>query len=121
MAFTAESKAGTGPVILKVIPVAGAASLFWYVVGMYDTESVGWKVLNEKESKTLYCRYCYHAQQCCRFMVQVTCSIFKNCVAINVSVQHNGGLLPDIILLTQCYNHRGTRLNAMNRFCICSL
>ena len=41
---------------------------------------------------------------------------------INVSVQYNGGLLPDIILLTQCYYHnRGTRLNAMKRFCICSL
>ena len=35
------------------------------------------------------------------------------CVAINVSVQYNGGLLPGIILLTQCYFHRGTRLNAM--------
>ena len=43
------------------------------------------------------------------------------CMAINVSVQYNGGLLPDIILLTQCYLHRGTRLNAMKRFCICSL
>ena len=31
-------------------------------------------------------------------------------MAINVSVQYNGGLLPDIILLTQCYYHRGTRL-----------
>ena len=41
------------------------------------------------------------------------------CMAINnVSVQYNGGLLPDIILLTQCYFHRGTRLNAMKRFCI---
>ena len=30
------------------------------------------------------------------------------CMAINVSVQYNGGLLPDIILLTQCYYHRGT-------------
>ena len=39
----------------------------------------------------------------------------------NVSVQYNGGLLPDIILLTQCYYHRRTRLNAMKRFCICSL
>ena len=28
-------------------------------------------------------------------------------MAINVSVQYNGGLLPDIILLTQCYFHRG--------------
>ena len=40
---------------------------------------------------------------------------------INVSVQYNGGLLPDIVLLTQCYYHRGTRSNAMERFCICSL
>ena len=44
------------------------------------------------------------------------------CMAINVHVQYNGGLLPDIILLlTQCYLHRGTCLNAMKRFCICSL
>ena len=43
------------------------------------------------------------------------------CMTINVNVQYNGGLLPDIILLTQCYFHRGTRLNAMKRFCICSL
>ena len=40
------------------------------------------------------------------------------CMAINVSVQYNDGLLPDIILLTQCYFHMGTRLNAMKRFCI---
>ena len=38
------------------------------------------------------------------------------CMAINVSVQYNGGLLPDIILLTQSYCHRGTRSNAMKRF-----
>ena len=37
-------------------------------------------------------------------------------MAINVSVKYNGGLFPDIILLTQCYYHRGTRLNAMKRF-----
>ena len=43
------------------------------------------------------------------------------CMAINVSVQYNGGLLPDIILLTQCYYHRGTRLNATQRFRICGL
>ena len=36
-------------------------------------------------------------------------------MAINVNVQYNGGLLPDIILLTQCYLHRGTCLNAMKR------
>ena len=34
-------------------------------------------------------------------------------MAINVNVQYNGGLLADIIPLTQCYLHRGTRLNAM--------
>ena len=42
-------------------------------------------------------------------------------MAINVNVQYNGGFLPDIILLTQCHYHRGTCLNAMKRFCICSL
>ena len=42
-------------------------------------------------------------------------------MAINVSVQYNGGFLPDIILLTQGYYHRGTHLNAMKRFCLCSL
>ena len=26
-------------------------------------------------------------------------------MAINVSIQYNGGLFPDIILLTQCYFH----------------
>ena len=36
------------------------------------------------------------------------------CMAINVSVQYNGGLVPDIILLTQCYYHRGTRLNIVS-------
>ena len=43
------------------------------------------------------------------------------CMAINVSVQFNSGLLPDIILLTQCYYHRGTCLNVIKMFCICSL
>ena len=37
-------------------------------------------------------------------------------MAIDVSVQYNDGLLPDIMLLTQCYYHRGTRLNAMKMF-----
>ena len=43
------------------------------------------------------------------------------CMAINVSLHYNGGLLPDIILLTQCYLHRGTRFNTMKKVCICSL
>ena len=37
-------------------------------------------------------------------------------MAINLSVQHNGGFLHDITLLTQCYYPRGTRLNVMKRF-----
>ena len=38
-------------------------------------------------------------------------------MAINLSVQYNGGLLPGVILLTQqCYYHRGTHLNAMKSF-----
>ena len=35
------------------------------------------------------------------------------CIVINVSVQHNGGLLSDFILLTQSYCHWGTRLNVI--------
>ena len=34
-------------------------------------------------------------------------------MAINVSVQYNGGLLPDIKLLTQGYYLRGTHVNVM--------
>ena len=41
---------------------------------------------------------------------------WRPCMAINVNVQYNGGFLPDIILWTQCYLHRGTCLNAMKRF-----
>ena len=43
------------------------------------------------------------------------------CMSINVNVQYYGGLLPDIILLTQGYFHRGTRSNALKRFRIYSL
>ena len=34
---------------------------------------------------------------------------------------HNGGFFPDMIMLTQLNYPRGTRLNVMKRFCICSL
>ena len=39
-------------------------------------------------------------------------------------IQYNGGLLPDITLLTQCYYHNigePVLLNTMKRFFICSL
>ena len=57
------------------------------------------------------------------YIVSVLFLLFFWCpwMAINVSVQYNGGLLPDIILLTQCYFPCETRLNVMKRFCICSL
>ena len=42
-------------------------------------------------------------------------------MAINVSVKYYGGFLPDIILLTLCYSHWGTRLDALKGFCIESL
>ena len=67
---------------------------------------------------TVYYYYC-HVWWC-----TILSSLFFwcPCMAINnVNVQYNGGLLPDIILLTQGYYHRGTRLNVMKRFSICSL
>ena len=36
-----------------------------------------------------------------------------HCMVINISVQYNGGLLPDIILLIQGYYHRGARLTTI--------
>ena len=59
----------------------------------------------------------YHNIASVLFFMSVWCP----CMAINVSVQYDSGLLLDIALLTQSYYHRGTRLNAMKRFCICSL
>ena len=53
------------------------------------------------------------------YVLQSFCLLKKNwcpCMAIKC-VQYNGGLLPDILLLTQCYYHRGTLLNATKRFC----
>ena len=41
-------------------------------------------------------------------------------MAINQRVQYNG-FFPDIIILTQGYYHRGIRLNATKRFCICGI
>ena len=45
-------------------------------------------------------------------IILMFCDVWR-CMAININVQYNGGLLPDIILLTQGYYHRGTRLNTM--------
>ena len=38
-----------------------------------------------------------------------------------ICVRYNGGFLPDILLLALRYYHRGTPLNAMERFYLCSL
>ena len=50
---------------------------------------------------------CHGVLHCLWFVFNV---FWCPCMAINVNVQYNGGLLPDIILLTQCYLHRGTNL-----------
>ena len=42
-------------------------------------------------------------------------------MVINISVQYNGCLLPDIILLTQGYYHWGTHVNTMQWLCIYSI
>ena len=42
-------------------------------------------------------------------------------MAINLSLRYKNGFLPDIVLLTQCYYHWGTRLNAIKRLSLCSL
>ena len=57
------------------------------------------------------------------YVLQCFCFVLSGVpTAINVIVQlHNGGFLPDVILFTQCYYHRGTRLNVIKRFCLCSL
>ena len=60
------------------------------------------------EMAILYYYYpLYYILQCLLF-----CYAWWLCMAINISVlvHYNGGLLPDIILLTQCYYHRGIRL-----------
>ena len=62
-----------------------------------------------------------HDVRHCFCFVFALCLVSLHCKAINVSVQYNGGLLPDIILLTQYYYQRETRLNAMKWFCLCSL
>ena len=40
------------------------------------------------------------------YIVSVLMLVWCPCMAINVSVQYNGGLVPDIILLTQRCYHR---------------
>ena len=63
----------------------------------------------------------YSCYMCNHTYMVLLCFVWCSWMAINVSVQFNGGFLRDIILLTQCYYHRGTRLNAMKRICLCGL
>ena len=63
-----------------------------------------------------HCGCCFaklYASVCdCNFLYDDQC---------NKCIQHNGGLLPDIILLTKCYYRWGTPSNVMKMFCLCSL
>ena len=85
------------------------------LLGMVEARSVNVK----KTTTTTYILPCVMVY----YIISVLILLFFwcPCMAINVSVPYHGGLLSDIILLTQCYFHRGTCLNAMKRFCICSL
>ena len=68
-----------------------------------------------------YCIYYYTPILLCTKNVFVLFFVWCPCMTIDnsVSVQHNGGFLPGIILLPQCYYHRETRLDATKRFCLC--
>ena len=46
-------------------------------------------------------------------LLTVYCIVLYTNTLFTICVPYNGGLLPDIILLTQGYYHRGTRLNTM--------
>ena len=80
---------------------------------------------NARRTATHITQQCMLLQPCLKmyyiFSVLFLLFVWCSCMAINASVQYNSGLLPGIILLPQCYYHRGTRLNAMKRLCICSL
>ena len=39
---------------------------------------------------------------------------------MNASVKYNGGFLPDIILLTQRFYHRGTPFKCHEEVCLCN-
>ena len=47
------------------------------------------------------------------FIIFMFCYVWWLCMAININVHYNGGLLSDIILLTQGYYPRATRLHIM--------
>ena len=45
-----------------------------------------------------------------RVFIKMSCYVWWLCMATNISVQYNGELLPDSIMLTEGYYHRGARL-----------
>ena len=77
---------------------------------------------NNLSNYVLHCVWMILVVVCTTYIIFLFVKVFW-CpgMAINVSVQYNGGLLPDIILLTQCYYHQGTRSNVLKKFCFCSL
>ena len=60
--------------------------------------------------------YYYHVGCCTTLFLFCFCFLSGVPAWRLISVQYNGGLLLDILRLTQCYYHRGTRLNAMKCF-----
>ena len=88
----------------------------YYHWGTRLTTSTSWLCIYSQSILPLACVMAYY------IVYGVLLMLFScPCMAINLSIQYNGGLLPDIILLTQCYFHQVTRLNAMKVFLICRL
>ena len=58
---------------------------------------------------------------CSKYSFFVFVFFWCPCMAFNMSVQHNDGFLLGSLLLIQCYYHRGTCLNVIKGFRICSL
>ena len=67
-------------------------SHYWYEVGMLKVQA------RCNSSLLLPCLMVYYIVP-----VLLLLAFWCPCMTINVNIQYNGGLLPDIILLTQCY------------------
>ena len=89
---------------------------YWYEVGMLKVPAECSGFVFTTFVMYITTTMCDGVLLCLLFLMFFWCPY----MAINVNVQYNGGFLPDIILLTQCYLHRGTRLNDIKRFCIFS-
>ena len=64
------------------------------------TVGVFWEIFHYPILDHIYVTNCNLASS---WLLSLFCLVSLQCIAINVSVQYNGGVLSDMILLTQCY------------------